>query len=384
MGSTDRPAAMGGDGRRSASSALTPLDAACRRLLAGVAHVMPLRRDLAAAIGVRMAADVLVPAGCPAVPLALRDGWAVAAEAVAGAGPYSPVLLVRRPEWVEAGNRLPVGADTVLDPEAVPDTPDPMGRIAVVADAAGTDGTRQAGGDLGGGDVLVAAGTRLTPLQSMALVACGIAAVEVRSPAVALIATGAHAAPVCRGLAGLIAADGARVVAVLDAPDEAQAIADAILAASADAVLVVGGTGFGRTDRSAAGLAAAGTVAVHGIALRPGESAGFGSATGRPVVLIPGRPEAALAAYLALVRPLLDTLSGAVAADRPTAPLTRKVVSAPGVSDIVFVRREAGGLVPLGGAEIPLHRLCLADAAVLVPPEREGYGEGTTVPFIPL
>jgi rhodanese-related sulfurtransferase len=61
--------------------------------------------------------------------------------------------------------------------------------------------------------------------------------------------------------------------------------------AGADIVLVIGGTGPGSDDHSAAALAEAGELAIHGVALRPGETAGLGrTVSGVPVVLLPGAP----------------------------------------------------------------------------------------------
>jgi molybdopterin biosynthesis enzyme len=150
-------------------------------------------------------------------------------------------------------------------------------------------------------------------------------------------------------------------------------------------VFVIGGTGFGRTDCSAAALARAGTLALHGVALRPGETAGFGSVAGCPVLLLPGRPDAALAAFLALGRPLLGRLAGlAEPPARLSLPLSRKVSSALGLSEIVFLRRGAAGLEALGGSDIPLRRLLQVEGALLVPPDREGYPQGAAVEMMPV
>ena len=354
------------------------------RLTAGVMPVAPISLGLGEAVGGTLAGDVVAMADLPARTLALRDGWAFAAEAVAGASPYAPILLASQPVWVEAGDDLPPGTDTVLGQEAIPDPEAPPGRIRVVEEAPATEGTRGAGADLSRGQIMAAAGTRLAPSRILGLAACGIARVDVRRPMVRLVATGPAGAAVCAALAAFIAADGGIAVQTRQPGRHADAVAEAILGSPADAVFVIGGTGFGRTDVSAAALTLAGTVTAHGVALRPGETAGFGTAGGRPVLLVPGRPDAALASYLTLGRPLLGALAGTRATDRRIAPLLRKIVSTLGMSELVFVQCRPEGIEPLGSAEIPLHRLALADAAVLVPPEREGYVEGTSVEIIPL
>lgn len=368
--------------RRSASAALLSLPDALALLLDGVVPVAGRARATEAAVGAVCAQDVAGAADVPDRPVAIRDGWAVASSAVSGASPYAPVLPASPPVWVEAGDPLPPGLDTVLLPEAVETT---SAGIEIVADAPAGDGTRAGGGEIRRGARMVVAGAQVTPLQALALIAVERSQIEVRIPRIRIVATGGReASSVGTMLAGFIRAEGAEVEAMVAASDEAETIAGAIQAGDPDAVFVVGGTGFGRTDRSAAGLAQAGSLAVHGIAIRPGDTAGFGRANGRAVLLLPGRPEAALSAFLVLGRPLLRALAGRAAGPAWTAPLLRKVSSTIGLSEIVFVRRAPDGIEPLGGAELPLGRLLQADGAILVPPEREGYAEGMMVEVITL
>src|SRR5258707_275613 len=85
--------------------------------------------------------------------------------------------------------------------------------------------------------------------------------------------------------------------AVITAPD-ANGLEGALGAAGADAVMVVGGSGSGRRDRSVQTLARRGRVAFHGVGLMPGETAAFGTIAERPVLVVPGRLDAAPAAWL--------------------------------------------------------------------------------------
>ena len=82
-----------------------------------------------------------------------------------------------------------------------------------------------------------------------------------------------------------------------------------LAAESADAIVAIGGTGSGRNDTSVRTLAREGRVAVHGMALTPGETAAFGFVGPRPVLLLPGRLDAALAVWLVVGRRLLDALA---------------------------------------------------------------------------
>lgn len=362
---------------RAASAALMPLRDARVLLLDGLVPVAPRSLSLGAARGRIAAAAVAATQNLPAGLTALRDGYAVATALVGGAAPHAPVLLARPPPWIEAGEPLPPGTDAVLPPEGLD------GRF-VVADLGPGEGTHGPGADLAAGAALLTAGERIGPGHILALAAIGHSAVAVRQPVLRLVATGTpQPDALSPALAALIAARGG-TAEIVAAPDDADAIAAAILGGGADAVCVIGGTGFGRTDRSAGALDRAGRVQAHGIALRPGESTGFGAAGGRPVLLLPGRCEGALAAFLALGAPLLAALSDQPESPLRSAPLRRKMVSVIGVSEIVFVRCHADGVEPLGSADLPLGRLARADGAVLVEPEREGYPEGTEVEVVDL
>ncbi len=81
-----------------------------------------------------------------------------------------------------------------------------------------------------------------------------------------------------------------------DGTDLESALADQ----GADAVVAIGGTGTGRNDASVCTLARLGRVEAHGIALSPGETAAVGFAGSRPVLLLPGRLDAALAVWLVI------------------------------------------------------------------------------------
>jgi molybdopterin biosynthesis enzyme len=362
------------------SGALAPLALALERLTGGVQPVAPTGVPLASAIGLVSARDVLAAADAPPHRAALRDGWATEAALVTGASPYAPVQPRRAPVWVEAGDPLPDGADVVLPPEAL------VGRD-IVEDAPAQDGVRGIGEEMRAGRLLLAAGERLTPVRYAGLAFAGVGTLDVRVPRLRLIMTGAPAPAAADALSATIAAmsvaAGARVE-IVAAADEPEEIAAAIAAPGADAILVIGGTGIGRTDRSAEALEMAGELMLHGIALRPGETAAIGAASGRPVLLSPGRPEAAFAVIVTLLRPLIAILSGAPKPVSHRAPLTRKIASTIGLTEAVFVRHVAEGVEPLGGADLPIAQLVRADGVVLVKPDREGYPERAEIEVTPL
>ncbi|MGC1252267.1 MAG: hypothetical protein WA889_15580, partial [Xanthobacteraceae bacterium] len=99
-------------------SRLTPLRAILALIESRVNPVKARKCATAAAAGLTLAADI-VTAARPASSIALSDGFAVDAAAVADAGPYAPALLPALPQWIEAGQSLPSGTDAVAPLDAI-------------------------------------------------------------------------------------------------------------------------------------------------------------------------------------------------------------------------------------------------------------------------
>jgi molybdopterin biosynthesis enzyme len=123
----------------------------------------------------------------------------------------------------------------------------------------------------------------------------------------------------------------------------------------ADLVISIGGTGFGDHDHAANALRQSGALLVHGLALHPGETGGCGfiAKTGSsdriPVILAPGRFEAAFALWLSLAKPcLFQMMKAAPKRFGKALPLSRKITSNPGVADIVLLRLAQSTLKPFG------------------------------------
>jgi molybdopterin molybdotransferase len=341
-------------------SALTPIAQVLARLDALARPVNPREMALADAEARVLAADV-VAAAWPAVSTALIDGWAVLADAVADAGPYAPVMLSPAPIRVDAGGALPRGTDAVLPLDAV------TGREAHASATPG-EGVLAAGADTGDAP-LRRVGERLRAVDVAALQAVGVSRVNVREPRVRVVSVGADSAAlaVARG----VAAHGANVIFV-------RALERALADEQTDIVITVGGTGEGQNDASVAMLARMGEVHVHGFGLTPGETAALGVVKGHPVLLLPARLDAALAAFLVVGEPLLRRLTGATTSE-PGMPATlaRKIVSTVGLAEVVPVRRIGDGVEPLASGRWPLQALTHADGWVFVPPQSEGFAAGT-------
>jgi molybdopterin molybdotransferase len=241
-----------------------------------------------------------------------------------------------------------------------------------------------AGGDCDPGIPLCSAGERLRSTDLAALEGAGCARVSVREPRVRVLPLRGSAIIVAA--ARLLASDIERRGGAASLEEAGGDLDTALAAENADAIVAIGGTGSGRNDASVRTLARAGRLAVHGIALTPGETAALGIVGTRPVLLLPGRLDAALAVWLVVGRPMLDCLAAAKACGREpgeTLTLARKVASTVGLAELVPVRRNADQAEPLATKYLPLSSLARSDGWMLVPADSEGYAAGTRVQVRP-
>jgi molybdopterin molybdotransferase len=293
---------------------------------------------------------------------------------------------------VAAGDTLPAGTDAVV-PAHVAEF-DGAGSALLVEAVAPGENVEAVGVIAAAGSLLAWVGTRLMPRHIGMLAMAGIGEVAVvRRPRVAVLATGpkrSQGVPDSNSpmLRAAIARDGGSIVYAATVERERAALAVALGAVEADIVLVVGGTGPGSDDHTAAALAEAGEVTFHGIALRPCDTAGLGrTANGVPVVLLPGLPVACLWSYEMLAGRAIRRLGGrdlSLPLARRELTLTRKLVSSIGLTEICPVRFgvAADTVEPLPPfTEIGLTAAIAGDGFVIVPEASEGYpsGAGVTV-----
>ena len=354
---------------------LTPLGELLSVIEREVKPVAPRLIAVDDALNTVLAADAVAPTS-PAKALALIDGWALAAEATRDAGGYAPALLPQMPTRVDAGEPLPPGADCVAPLEAIEVS---GGRAEALLPVNAGDGVLPAGGDCDGKTPLRRAGERLRALDVAVLTAARIAQVSVRVPRVCIVPIRGDA--IIGAAARLIAGDIARHGG---ARDESNDLNTALAGTAVDCIVVIGGTGSGRNDGSVRMLANNGRLAVHGLALMPGETAAFGFVGTRPVLLLPGRLDAALAVWLTVGRQMLRRLTGAGAEENgETLTLSRKVTSAVGLAELIPVRRTGDKVEPLASKYLPWSALTQSDGFILVPAESEGYSAGSPVSVRP-
>jgi putative molybdopterin biosynthesis protein len=389
------------------------------------------------ALGRVTAAPVVARWPSPRTDCAAMDGIAVrqadlaaAPAGLAGDAGAGDTGAVRLPagmfEWIDTGDPMPPGADTVVVRERL--LPQADGSL-LIAPATGSGhqtghaargrNVRTAGEDFAAAEVLVPAGRRLRPGDLAAVAACGHSAVAVaRRPVIAIIPTGDEIRPAgtvprfgdiidtnslmlaarCRQL-GAVPLVGTVV------PDDPDALAVELrhAAGQADLVLVIAGSSRGRGDHAPGVLAQVGGVAVAGVAVRPGHPALLGHAKRpeagheahwagiAPVIGLPGYPLATAVTFELFAVPLLRALTGQAASrDRVRVRLDRDWASPADVEDWVLVRLtdDPAGGVPLAtparrGAS-SISQLARADAWWPIPAGQGAFTAGTQVDVIPI
>jgi molybdopterin molybdotransferase len=354
-------------------TSLTPLDVALDALLNGVEPLAPV--ELALGEALRCIAAGMPPLQAhPPRDIAAADGYAFCARDLVGASSYSPLPLSAPPVWVEAGEAVPDACDCVLDSDSV-DLSGPMPQV--LAEAIPGQGVRRAGGDIAAGSLVAEAGRRVLPRDLLMARAAGLERVNVRRPMLRIVNV-----PGGSVSADLIAesarATGVETISVTAAGRDAGSIAAALDDGACDLLLVVGGSGVGRTDAAVTALAARGEVLAHGIALQPGRTSAVGR-IGKPVVLLPGAPDQALAAWWTLALPAVDRLAGRAQRKTVNLPLARKIASGVGIAEIVLLERKQDMWSPLAVGELSIEAIARAEAWLVVSGGSEGFAAAAPV-----
>lgn len=368
--------------------------------------------DLRAAAGRVLAADVTAEVAVPPFDRAAMDGYALRGADTFGAGPYNSLELVvvgtALPSKPFAGTVQPGQAVRIMTGAPIPDGADAVLMAEAAEEAAGKLRMMDAvppgrhvgrrGEDIEPGSVVLRAGRVLRPQDVGVLASIGASPVPVvRRPSVAILVTGDELLP-CGAkpqgyrivdsnsvmLEALVRRDGGEPEASLYVEDEREAVRTALLSATADIVLISGGSSVGQEDHAPHVLAEAGELCVHGVALRPASPTGIGFLGERPVFLLPGNPVSCLCAYDLFagraVR-LLGRRNPELPYQTQGLPVGRKISSVVGRVDYVRVRIVAGRVEPIAvsGASI-LSTTTRADGFVLVPGDSEGHAPGEVVP----
>jgi len=404
-GSVDDVRMRGFAHRHTVAAALAWLDA---QLPSPRAESVPLR----IAAGRVLAASIVSAVDVPAFNRATMDGYAVAAESTEGATSYNrlPLAVIGsampgqpfdgsvtagQAVRIMTGAPIPRGCNAVLPAEWVAEAEATATVSAIDAVSPGKNVGRR-GEDINKGSTVLQSGRVLRPQDVGVLSSIGVGNVPVfRKPTVRLVVTGNELLPSgsqpqdyriadANGpmLAALVERDGG----VADFPglvrDEPEALVEALHAA-ADVIIVSGGSSVGVEDLAPSLVARHGTLAIHGIAMRPSSPTGLGRIGDRLVFLLPGNPVSCLCGYDFFAGRAIRALGGRGTAwpyRSIRARLARKISSPIGRMDYARVQLIDGCVEPLSvaGASL-LSSTTRADGFVVVPDDSEGFPSGADV-----
>ncbi len=347
-------------------------------------EVLPLGAEqvaLAEAAGRVLAAPLHARSAAPRVAVSAMDGYAVidtatrsgepltvVGESRAGAG-YPGIVQPGQAVRIFTGAPLPAGADRCIMQEYA--TRD--GETVRFAEGYGPGWhVRAAGSDFAAGDLLLAAGTRLSPRAMIAAAAADLAGVTVaRRPRVTIIGTGDELAPpgkahlradaipesVTFGVSAMLAESGAQVVHRVIGLDNLHALETAAGAAleAADLVIVTGGASVGERDFAKPMFVPHGLDLVFAkVAIKPGKPVWLGRAKGKWVLGLPGNPTSAMVTARLFLLPLLACLQGQPVAEVlhwRSLPVAAPIGATGNREPFVRARWDEAGLMPLGNQD---------------------------------
>ncbi|MEQ1825726.1 MAG: gephyrin-like molybdotransferase Glp [Pirellula sp.] len=357
-----------------------------------------------------LATDVSSSVDVPGFARSMMDGFALRAQETYGATaynslplhilgtslpgtPFPGVVTQGQAVRIMTGAPMPDGADAVLPVEQ---TETQEGTLKVMGEVSAGKHVGGVGEDVRCGSVVLEAGRLLRPQDVGVLSSIGCSAIPViRRPRVRILITGNELlAPGTRPrdyqiadangpmLHSLVSRDGGLPLISGLVPDDQQALLEA-MSEPADIVLVSGGSSVGIDDHAPRLVAEHGTLAIHGIAMRPSSPAGMGQFDNRLIFLLPGNPVSCLCAYDFFAGRAIRAMGGR-SRDWPyrrtRATLSRKLVSMVGRVDYARVKLTGQYAEPIAisGASI-LTSTTQADGFVIIPADIEGYAAQTEV-----
>lgn len=310
---------------------LMPVEQALERLLA-LAEAAPIKDSeelaLAEAEGRVLARDLVASLDLPPWPNSAMDGYAlrvadwlgeplpVSQRIFAGhaPAPLQPGTCAR----IFTGAPLPEGADCVEMQENAEVLED--GRVRLLEPLKVGQNVRPQGQETRVGEQVMAAGTRLGPIELGLAATLGHARLEVvRKVRVAVLSTGDELVepglPLGPGqiynsnrrlLVSWLQRLGCEVLDVGILADDLQRTRDCLAGlGEVDLILSTGGISVGEADYLGMALREAGELALWKLAIKPGKPLTFGHFRGVPVIGLPGNPASTLVTFALLTRPYL-------------------------------------------------------------------------------
>ncbi len=367
------------------------------------------------ATGRVLAVDVPSDMDIPGFDRSVVDGYAVRSGDTVGSSDAIPALLqctgrvvMGFPDphltvtqgtsvYIPTGGVLPAGADAVVMVEHTEETAD---TVLVKRPVSHGENLLMHDDDFRKGEIVLAAGRKLTPQDAGVLAAVGCTEVTVaKKPVVGIISTGNELVPAnARPGPGQVRDANASMLAaylveygceprlygiVCDEREVFETMTSRAIR-ECDVVLLSGGSSKDDRDMTAGVIAARGEVLVHGIAIAPGKPTIIGRIEGKPVIGLPGHPASAFVVLIVVVRHLLDRMLGL---KKPVfratgAVLGESIPSQKGREEYIRVRIDNGVASPLFGKAGLLNTLVKSDGLVRIPSGCEGLEKGTSVEVI--
>src|SRR5688572_6585247 len=388
------------------------LDEARRRIDDAVQPIGRVDRiRLGQADGRVLATTIVAHCDVPPFARAAMDGYAVRAQDTTGASRVAPRVLTRvhtlytgevsqrtvgAGECIEiaTGAPMPPGADAVV---IVEDTDgEASGAVQVFAGVEPGQNVGRQAADIRRGQVVLEAGTTLTPSRVGAIAALGLDDVAVFArPRVAILSTGNEIVEPGRPLepgqiydvnrftlAAVIGDNGGEPIPYRTASDTIDDLRRAIDEAGKDDLLVFsGGSSVGERDLILDVLAARGEVIFHGIAVKPGKPTAFGRVAGKPFFGMPGYPASCLTNAYILLAPALRRMARLPprVASTVTLPLSARVASAAGRHQFYTVRVVNGEAVPAFKSSGDITSMSQADGYIEIAAADKFVEKGTAV-----
>ena len=320
---------------------LLPVEIALARLLA-LAEAAPIRHTeslaLAACEGRVLAQDLISTLDLPPWPNSAMDGYALNLADWSGMPlPVSQRIFAgQAPEPLAAGTcariftgaPVPAGADCVEMQENAQVQAD--GRVVFTEALHAGQNIRPQGQETTVGEIVLAAGTRLGPIEQGLAASLGCAALDViRRVRVAVLSTGdeliepgqalgpgqiynSNRVLLCSWLTRL----GCEVVDAGILPDDLPATRQRLAELGAvDLILSTGGVSVGEADFLGIALREEGELALWKLAIKPGKPLTCGHFRGVPVIGLPGNPASTLVTFALLARPYILRRQGVQAVE---------------------------------------------------------------------
>lgn len=368
-----------------------------------------------------LAEDVAADRDQPPFPRSARDGFAVQSSEAATGATLRVVGTIRAGEaWtgpplmsgtaieIMTGAPVPEGADAVVMVEHVEHSTPHQISLAAGRSAREGENVVPRGCEARAGEAVLRTGTELGAAEIALAAACGCSTLTVfRRPKVAIVATGDElveldAAPEPHqirnsnsyALAALVAEAGGEALRLPIAPDNRQAVDEAIRRArDCDLLLLSGGVSMGKYDLVEEVLLALGAeFHFTGVKMQPGKPLVFGclprdgSAASQYFFGLPGNPVSTQVTFHCFAAPLLRAMCGeAVRGPQFTqATLGEEVAGKPGLMrvlpawlttsrarpEVTLVRWQGSG---------DLVSNARANCYAVLPPDREQFAAGDVI-----